>query len=134
MADAKKKYIEAVGRRKSAVARVRLYEGGKGDFQVNEKEGKVYFPVFEHGQMIIAPFTAVGQEGKFDVTVHVSGGGPSGQADAVRLGVARALEKYEPEFRASLKKMGFLKRDDRKRERKKPGLKAARRAPQWSKR
>ncbi len=134
MADEKKKYIEAVGRRKTAVARVRIFEGGKGEFQVNEKTDKEFFPVYEHNQMIHAPFTAVGEEGKFDVTVHVNGGGINGQADAVRLGVARALEKYNPEFRATLKKLGYLKRDDRKRERKKPGLKAARRAPQWSKR
>ena len=134
MADAKKKYIEAIGRRKKAIARVRIYESGKGLFEVNKKEGNEFFPVFEHNQMISAPFTAVGQEGKFDVTVLVRGGGTNGQAEAVRLGVARALEIYNPEFRASLKKLGYLKRDDRKRERKKPGLKAARRAPQWAKR
>tara|TARA_Y100000031_G_C7970972_1_gene270344 strand:- start:52 stop:456 length:405 start_codon:yes stop_codon:yes gene_type:complete len=134
MADTKKKYIEAIGRRKTAVARVRLFEGGKGNFEVNEKEANVFFPVYEHQEMLTAPFAAVGQDGKFDVTVHVRGGGINGQAESVRLGVARALEKYNPEFRASLKKLGFLKRDDRKRERKKPGLKAARRAPQWSKR
>ena len=128
------KYIEAIGRRKKAIARVRIYEGGKGEFEVNEKAGNEFFPVFEHNQMVVAPFNAVGQDGKFDVTVKVRGGGPAGQAEAVRLGVARALEKYNPEFRASLKKLGYLKRDDRKRERKKPGLKAARRAPQWSKR
>jgi len=134
MADEKKKYIEAIGRRKKAIARVRIYESGKGLFEVNKKEGNEFFPVFEHNQMISAPFTAVGQEGKFDVTVLVRGGGTNGQAEAVRLGIARALEIYNPEFRASLKKLGYLKRDDRKRERKKPGLKSARRAPQWAKR
>jgi small subunit ribosomal protein S9 len=134
MDDNKKKYIEAIGRRKKAIARVRIFEGGKGEFKVNEKADKEFFPVFEHHQMVSAPFEAVGQDGKFDVTVKVRGGGTNGQAEAVRLGVARALEKYNPEFRASLKKLGYLKRDDRKRERKKPGLKGARRAPQWAKR
>ncbi|MFH1142208.1 MAG: 30S ribosomal protein S9 [Candidatus Uhrbacteria bacterium] len=134
MADETRKYIEAIGRRKKAIARVRIYESGKGLFEVNKKEGNEFFPVFEHQTMIIAPFIAVGQDGKFDATVKVCGGGINGQAEAVRLGIARALELYNPEFRASLKKLGYLKRDDRKRERKKPGLKSARRAPQWAKR
>ena len=74
------KYIEAIGRRKKAIARVRIYEGGKGEFEVNEKAGNEFFPVFEHNQMVVAPFNAVGQDGKFDVTVKVRGGGPAGQA------------------------------------------------------
>lgn len=134
MADTAKKYIEAIGRRKSAVARVRLFEKGKGTVTVNEKDAKEFFPVDELQAMMIEPFTAVGLEGKFDVTAKVTGGGIRGQAESVRLGIARALVERDPEMRTSLKKLGYLKRDPRSRERKKFGLKAARRAPQWSKR
>ncbi len=134
MPESNKKYIEAVGRRKKAIARVRLFEKGKGEITVNEKSVGDFFPIFEHQEMLRQPFEAVGQEGKFDVSVKVKGGGISGQAESVRLGIARALIKLDPELRTSLKKLGYLKRDPRVRERKKPGLKAARRAPQWSKR
>jgi len=134
MADTKKKYIESVGRRKSAIARVRLFEGGTGKVTVNEKEANEFFPVDELQQMMVQPFTAVGLEGKFDVSAKVVGGGIRGQAESVRLGIARALVERDPEMRTSLKKLGYMKRDPRVRERKKFGLKAARRAPQWSKR
>ncbi len=134
MAETVKKYIEAIGRRKSAVARVRLFEKGKGTVIVNEKDAKEFFPVDELQAMMVEPFTAVGLEGKFDVSAKVSGGGIRGQAESVRLGIARALVERDPEMRTSLKKLGYLKRDPRSRERKKFGLKGARRAPQWSKR
>lgn len=134
MAETKKKYIETVGRRKKAIARVRLFEGGKGEVTVNDKPYAEFFSTDEQRQMVVAPFVATGLEGKFDVTVKVMGGGAVGQAESVRLGISRGLEKYNEELRATLKKLGYLKRDDRVRERKKPGLKGARRAPQWSKR
>lgn len=134
MAETKKKYIEAVGRRKKAIARVRLFQKGKGEITVNEKTSNDFFPLFSLQEMLKGPFVAIGAEGKFDVSAKVTGGGIAGQAESVRLGIARALVKLDPELRTSLKKLGYLKRDPRVRERKKPGLKAARRAPQWSKR
>lgn len=130
----KTQYIETVGRRKEAVARVRLHHGGSGKITINDRELQVYLPVAILQEAVRSPFVQTGTETVFDVTVHVVGGGIHGQADAVRLGIARALVDFNPEFRGSLKKMGFLSRDARVRERKKYGKKSARRSPQWSKR
>jgi len=128
-----KKYTYSVGRRKTAVARVRILQEGKGDIIVNEKAAADYFPSFQHQKVIHSPISMVSSE-VGDITIRVVGGGPQGQAEAVRLGIARGLVKINPEFRMALKKAGFLRRDPRKKERKKPGLRRARRARQWSKR
>lgn len=133
-AEAKKNYYYAVGRRKSSTAAVRIFTNGQGNFLINNKSYKQYFPYFEHQQTIEEAFAKVGQDGKMDITVKVKGGGIRGQAEAIRLGVSRALEKLNPNYRKPLKKYGFLRRDPRKKERKKYGLKKARRAPQWQKR
>ncbi len=134
MTDAKTQYIETIGRRKEAIARVRLHHGGSGKITINERALDVYLPVSTLQQAVKSPFVQTGTETVFDVTVRVEGGGIRGQAEAVRLGIARALIDFNPELRTSLKKLGFLSRDARVRERKKYGKKSARRSPQWSKR
>ncbi len=122
------------GRRKSSVARVRLVPG-KGDITINNRTLDDYFGLETLKVIVKQPLTATGTEGKFDVVVKVQGGGFTGQAGAIRHGVARALLKVDEEaYRATLKKAGYLTRDPRMKERKKYGLKAARRAPQFSKR
>ncbi|MFC1703019.1 30S ribosomal protein S9 [Patescibacteria group bacterium] len=128
------RYYYAVGRRKSAVAQTRLTPGGKGEITVNGRELSVYFPVLEYQGFVLAPLKAVGQDDKVTVTLKITGGGLRGQADAARLGITRALLVLDPDYRATLKPLGFITRDPRVKERKKPGLKGARRAPQWSKR
>ncbi len=127
-------YYEGVGRRKTATARVRLYPDGKGEFVVNDRPLREYFPREVDVAHLLEPLKAIGLEGRFDVSVKVRGGGISGQAGAVRLGIARALLKWDPELRPVLRKGGFLTRDARVKERKKPGLKRARKAPQYTKR
>lgn len=127
-------FIAAVGRRKTSVARVRLIKNGKGTITVNGKPMNDRFNVFELQTLVKAPLETVGQADAVDVSVKVQGGGMRGQAEATRQGIARALIQLNPTFRKSLKKLGYLTRDARKKERKKPGLKKARRAPQWSKR
>lgn len=125
---------QAVGRRKQAVARVRLVPG-EGTMTVNGRELAEYFPNKLHQQLITDPFTSLGLVGAYDLTARITGGGPSGQAGALRLAVARALNEIDVENnRATLKKAGFLSRDARIKERKKAGLKKARKAPQYSKR
>jgi small subunit ribosomal protein S9 len=127
-------YYEAVGRRKESTARVRLADGS-GKFQVNEKEAAVYFPRTGDLQDILRGFTAVGQDAKrYDITVKVNGGGVSGQTEAVRLGLARALQSLNGDWTSALRKHGLLTRDARVKERKKPGLKKARKAPTYTKR
>ena len=121
------------GRRKEAVARVRLVPG-TGGFEVNGRPLDDYFPTRVHRMVAVAPLKLVGQEKDFDVVVTVRGGGISGQAGAVRLGIARALIDLNPELRAQLKAEGYLVRDAREKERRKYGLKKARKAPQYSKR
>jgi small subunit ribosomal protein S9 len=124
----------AVGRRKQAIARVRLIPGS-GTITVNGREFEDYFPNKLHQQLITDPFTVLNLTGAYDVIVRISGGGPSGQAGALRLGIARALNEIDAENnRPTLKKAGFLSRDARVIERKKAGLKKARKAPQYSKR
>ncbi|MDR1862190.1 MAG: 30S ribosomal protein S9 [Candidatus Ancillula sp.] len=132
--DAKIAAGHAVGRRKAAIARVRLVPG-KGVWVINGKELSEYLPNKVHQQLVNSPLVLVGQADKYDVFVNVIGGGTSGQAGAIRLGVARALNEVDREAnRATLKAAGFLKRDARAVERKKAGLKKARKASQFSKR
>jgi small subunit ribosomal protein S9 len=127
-------FIPAVGRRKTAIARVRLIKNGKGIITVNGKPYDEYFTVYELRNAITSPLETVGQADAVDVSAFVAGGGIHGQAEAIRHGISRALIVLNPTFRKSLKKLGYLTRDARKKERKKFGLKRARRAPQWSKR
>ena len=122
-----------VGRRKEAVVRVRLVPG-TGEFKLNGRALDSYFPNQVHQQLIREPFVALEKDGQFDVIATLSGGGVTGQAGALRLAIARALIGLEPEDRPTLKKAGFLTRDPRVKERKKYGLKKARKAPQYSKR
>jgi len=127
-------YYEAIGRRKESTARVRLMDGS-GTFTVNEKEAAVYFPRIGDLQDVLRTFTAVGQDAnKYDITVKVNGGGVTGQTEAVRLGLARALVLLNGDWTSVLRKHGLLTRDARVKERKKPGLKKARKAPTYTKR
>ena len=128
-----KKYFEAVGRRKTAVARVRLYQGEK-DIVINDKKLESYFPQKELQEIVKSPFVSSECLDKFGATVILRGGGIHSQAEALRHGISRALVLFNAESRKKLKKAGYLTRDPRMRERKKFGLKRARRAPQWSKR
>ncbi|GFG97637.1 30S ribosomal protein S9 [Mycobacterium timonense] len=125
--------IQTVGRRKEAVVRVRLVPG-TGQFNLNGRSLEGYFPNKVHQQLIKAPLVTVDRVESFDIYAHLHGGGPSGQAGALRLGIARALIVASPDDRPALKKAGFLTRDPRATERKKYGLKKARKAPQYSKR
>lgn len=127
-------YYEAVGRRKTSTARVRIYPGGQGRVLVNDKPMEEHFPRPRDVHYLLEPLKATGYQGALDVTVLVKGGGVSGQAGAVRHGLARALLLLNPELRPVLRKHGFLTRDPRMKERKKPGLKRARKAPQYTKR
>ncbi len=127
-------YYEAIGRRKESTARVRV-ASGTGAFTVNEKDAAVYFPRVGDLQDVLRAFNAVGQDAtKYDITVKVNGGGVSGQTEAVRLGVARALVLINGEWTSPLRKNGLLTRDARVKERKKPGLKRARKAATYTKR
>ncbi len=130
-------YFYGVGRRKSSVAQVRLFSYDKAtdsDFVINKKKLKDYFPVANLQNTFLAPLKAVGLYGKMRATVLVRGGGVTGQVEAVRLGIARALVKYDETYKKTLKELGYMTRDAREVERKKPGLKKARKAPQWAKR
>lgn len=129
-----RKYLRAVGRRKSATAVLKFYPEGKGVFLINHKILAEHFPHWQFIDIIKAPLVKLGLEKKFDFKVSVSGGGIKGQAEAIRLALARALVAYDSEQKPSLRKSGFLTVDSRVKERKKPGLKRARRAPQWQKR
>ena len=126
-------YYEGIGRRKASTARVRIMTGS-GEFIVNEKTLEDYFTRMGDVDSILAPLKTVGQAGTLDVSVMVKGGGVTGQTGAVQLGVARALLKLNPDLRPTLRKGGFLTRDPREKERKKPGLKRARKAPTYTKR
>ena len=128
-----KPYFYGTGRRKKSVARVRIVPG-TGAITINGKDIDAYFGLETLNLIVNQPFGVTGTEGKFDVVANVAGGGLSGQAGAIRHGIARALLLADETFRAPLKKAGFLTRDPRMKERKKYGLKAARRAPQFSKR
>ena len=130
------RYFEAVGRRKTAVARVRLFTSAakKGIIKINNRELKDYFPVLRFEKKAIAPLEKMKAMDKLGVEAQVKGGGIMAQAEAILLGISRALLKFNPDFRKRLKRVGYLTRDSRMVERKKYGLKKARRAPQWTKR
>ncbi len=128
------RYIEAVGRRKTSVARVRITPSTKSSFEVNGKAIEAYFPTQELQHIVTHAPVAAGIAQKFKVTVVAKGGGQHSQAEAVRHGFARCLNDYDKELRGKLKKAGYLKRDPRAKERRKFGLKKARKSPQWSKR
>lgn len=126
-------YVEAIGRRKEATARVRIY-AGTGEIVVNDKPVDVYFGRALDQMILRQPLALTGTEASFNISVKVNGGGEGGQASAVRLGIARALIEQDANLRPALKAAGFLTRDAREKERKKPGLKRARKAPQYTKR
>lgn len=127
-------YFYAVGRRKSGIAQVRMYLTGTGKITINQKPMEEYFPVEDLQDSILVPLKAAGVDATADIVAEAHGGGIRGQADAVKLGIARALLVHNPELRATLKPLGVLTRDPREKERKKYGLKKARKAPQWAKR
>jgi small subunit ribosomal protein S9 len=127
------RFYEAVGRRKRAVARVRLYPGD-GQIVINERSLKEHFGRPQDWLDVVAPLKLTNLETQFNLSVHVDGGGITGQAQAIRHGVARALLLAKPELRLTLRRAGLLTRDPREKERKKPGLKRARKAPQYTKR
>lgn len=127
-------YYEGLGRRKRSVARVRLHAGGTGQFIVNGKPYQDFFGREVDWLNVTAPMQVTATESQFDVTVLVKGGGITGQSEAVRMGMSRALLKVNEDFRSALRKAGFLTRDSREKERKKPGLKRARKATQYTKR
>ena len=128
-----KQYFYGTGRRKHSVARVRVYNG-TGKITINNRDIDDYFGLETLKLMVRSPLALTTTDGKFDIVLNVVGGGPSGPAGAIRHGLSRALLQFDPELRSTLKKAGFLTRDPRMKERKKYGLKAARRAPQFSKR
>ncbi len=129
-----KKYLYAVGRRKNAIARVKVFPKGHGKMTVNGRNYKDYFPNFVWSENLELPFEVVGQKDSYDVEISVQGGGMKGQSEACRLGIARCLVKENADYKKLLRPAGYLTRDPRAKERKKYGLKRARRAPQWSKR
>lgn len=131
---APKNFIRAIGRRKEAVAQVRLIGNGTGIIKINGRDLSAYFPIFALQQSVLSAAKSVGLDGKIDISAHVRGGGLRGQAEAVRLGIARAMLAQTPDFRKVLRSAGLLTRDARVKERKKYGLRGARRAPQWAKR
>lgn len=130
----KKKYFETVGRRKTATARIRLFTQGKKGIEVNQKNFMDYFTSETEQKIVFSPLEKLKCPQKFGFVVFVKGGGKSAQAEAIRHGISRAFVLLNPLFKKRLKKFGYLTRDSRMVERKKPGLKKARRAPQWSKR
>lgn len=127
------RYTETVGRRKTSVARVRITPASKTVFKVNDRDLASYFPTKELQKVVEGALTE-SKAGNFNVSAHIKGGGVHSQAEAMRHGIARALSKYDLSLRVKLKTLGFIKRDPRAKERRKFGLKKARKAPQWSKR
>ena len=134
MYQSKNPYMYGTGRRKSSVARVRVYPNGSGNITINGRDVEEYFGLETLKMVVRQPLNTTGVIGKVDIVATVTGGGVTGQAGALRHGISRALLEMDPEFRPALKAAGFLTRDPRMKERKKYGLKAARRAPQFSKR
>jgi len=130
----KRTYLFAVGRRKAAIARVRYHRKGEGKFIVNNKKVEEYFPTEELRQIAVSPLKNLDHKLTTDITIRVTGGGIKGQAESIRLGIARVLVALDSKYRPQLKRFGYLVRDARVKERKKYGLKRARRAPQWKKR
>ena len=131
---AETQYYEGLGRRKTASARVRLHTGGDGTMVINNRPADEYFGRDSDLKHLSEPLVVTDNTGRFNVTVLVNGGGITGQAGAIRLGIARALLKVDPDYRPMLRRYGLLTRDPRAKERKKPGLKRARKAPQYTKR
>ncbi|HHE46050.1 MAG TPA: 30S ribosomal protein S9 [Candidatus Moranbacteria bacterium] len=131
-----RRYFYAVGRRKTAVAKVKLFpsKGAKSLLKINEKGIASYFPLKRLAETVKMPLNVIGKDVHFDVEIKLFGGGNTAQSEAARLGIARALVIFDKTFKKVLKSEGFLTRDSREVERKKPGLKKARRAPQWAKR
>lgn len=128
-------YLYATGKRKSAIARVRLYpKETDGKLLINDREYQEHFPYFEWQQQILTPLKLLGLEGKYHISIKVQGGGTRGQVDSIKHGLAKVLLLLDEKFRKTLRGAGLLTRDSRIKERKKPGLKRARRAPQWAKR
>lgn len=127
-------YYEGIGRRKAATARVRLVPGGTGNLLINDKDGSEFLPRPGDVDILLEPLTVTGNGRSFDITVHVNGGGVTGQRDAILLGIARALIKVNPDLKPQLREHNYLTRDARVKERKKPGLKRARKAPTYTKR
>jgi small subunit ribosomal protein S9 len=127
-------YHEAVGRRKESTARARVFPGGAGDFIVNDKEVQQYFPRIGDIDKVRSPMLLTQLSDSVDISVHVSGGGVTGQVDATAHAISRALLKLDPDYRSTLRGAGLLTRDARVKERKKPGLKRARKAPTYTKR
>lgn len=127
-------YYEGIGRRKTATARVRIFPGGTGSLIINDKDGSDYMPRLGDLETLLEPLSVIGQLKAFDISVHVNGGGITGQRDAIRLGLARALVLLDAELKPQLKEHDFMTRDAREKERKKPGLKRARKAPTYTKR
>jgi small subunit ribosomal protein S9 len=127
-------YYEGIGRRKAATARVRITAGGTGSVIINDKDGSDYLPRPGDVDILLEPLTLLGQAKTYDVSVHVNGGGISGQRDAILLGIARALVKVDEQSKPQLRDAGYMTRDARIKERKKPGLKRARKAPTYTKR
>lgn len=127
-------YYEGIGRRKAATARVRITAGGTGSVIINDKDGSDYLPRPGDVDILLEPLTILGQAKAYDVSVHVNGGGISGQRDAILLGIARALVKVDENSKGQLRDAGYMTRDARVKERKKPGLKRARKAPTYTKR
>jgi small subunit ribosomal protein S9 len=132
--DTTTKYYYGKGKRKTATAKVRLYEKGSGKILINDKLMNKYIPTKELEDLVLSPLVLTGNPKTFDLSIHVNGGGFSSQCEAMRHGISKALLEFNIELRGTLKKEGFLTRDSRMKERKKPGLKRARRAPQFSKR
>lgn len=128
------KYVQTIGRRKTAIAQVRLYAGGSGKVTINGRDIEEYFKNETARQNALAPLKEVGKLEMVDVTVRAVGGGLTGQSDAIKMGIARALIKDDESLKMTVKSNGFLTRDPRKKERKKFGLRGARRAKQWRKR
>jgi len=127
-------YYEGIGRRKESTARVRIFPGGTGRLTINDRDGGEYLSRAGDYEIVIQPLTVIGQERSYDISVHVNGGGVTGQRDAIRLGLARALLELDPELKSQLRDAELLTRDARVKERKKPGLKRARKAPTYTKR
>jgi len=127
-------YYEGIGRRKQATARVRIFPGGTGNLIINDKDGSEYLSRFGDVDILLEPLRTIGQDKHYNISVHVNGGGITGQRDAIQLGLARALLQIDPELKPRLKDAKFLTRDARVKERKKPGLKRARKAPTYTKR
>ena len=130
----KEKYFEGVGRRKTATARVRITPASKDSFEINDQKLEAYFPTIEMRERVKKALAKIGEHGTFAVTIKSNGGGISGQTDAVIMGLGRAIIAHKPETKPEMKKEGMTTRDDRAKERRKFGLKKARKAPQWSKR